>query len=138
MNNLSGKMSLAASNARAMLTFWTDTIFTPALDHPVWDTIPPPLKEENYANTKEKRIMVYPNPGNGSFVLEANLSKTTERETGEVILYDLNGKMIDNRKYDMHKGGKAELDYRHCRPGVYILEVRSGRDVERTRLVIIN
>lgn len=127
MIEISGKMNLAGSNARAMLTFWTDTLFAPLLDHPVYDTVPPPLREEGYAAITEKRIVVYPNPGYGLFVLETDFSRAAERETREVILYDLNGTVIQSGKYDMHKGGQVELDYRHCSPGVYILEVRSGR-----------
>lgn len=138
LDEVAGKTSLAGSNARAMLTFWTDTLFAPLLDHPVYDTVPPPLREEGYAAITEKRITVYPNPGYGLFVLETDFSRASERETAEVLLYDLNGTLIQSRKYDMYKGGKADLDYRHCRSGVYILEVRSGSDVERTRLIIIN
>ena len=91
LDGVSGKMSLAGSNARAMLTLWTDTLFAPILDHPVWDTIPPPLKEENYTNISENRITVYPNPGYGIFVLETDFSVSGEREVVEVILYNLRG-----------------------------------------------
>lgn len=138
LDEVAGKLSLAGSNARAMLTFWTDTIFAPILDHPVWDTVPPPLKEESYANSPEKRLTVYPNPGYGLFTLKLNFIDQEDNMPKEVRLYDMRGLLIDIRRYDTGIGGQVELDYRHCRPEVYILEVRSGRDVERTRLIIIN
>lgn len=86
----------------------------------------------------EKRITVYPNPGYGLFTLKLNFIDQEDDMPKEIRLYDMRGLLIDIRRYGTGIGGQVELDYRHCTPGLYLLEARSERRTERTRLIITN
>lgn len=80
-----------------------------------------------FANYKEE-IMVYPNPNNGSFVIESN---NTIKQTLQV--YDVTGKMVLSQSIN----GKTSIDAGNLNQGVYNISLISNDGLINKKLVIV-
>ncbi len=74
------------------------------------------------------QITVYPNPNNGSFVIETN---TTTKQTVQV--YDVTGKVVLSQVIN----GKTNIDASNLSEGVYNISIASKEGVVNKRLVIV-
>ena len=74
------------------------------------------------------QISIYPNPNNGSFVVETN---TTDKQT--IALYDVNGKLVLTQTIN----GKTNIDANNLNEGVYNISIISNEGVVNRRLVIV-
>ena len=90
------------------------------------------------ANTKvtisEPRVQTevfrsYPNPAHAQLTVEA-----PDSDHYQVTLYDMTGRLMMQRD---HLKGKAELDIRHLRSGVYLLKLRDREQREVRQRVVI-
>jgi type IX secretion system substrate protein/NHL repeat-containing protein len=79
-----------------------------------------------FANSKE--VNIYPNPNNGSFVIE---SSSITKQTMQ--LYDVNGKFVLSQTIN----GKTTIDASSLNEGVYNISIISGEGVVNKRLVIV-
>jgi hypothetical protein len=82
---------------------------------------------EQYANNNEQ-INIYPNPNNGSFVIEPN---STTKQTMQV--YDVNGKLVLSQTIN----GKTNIDASSLNDGVYNISLQSNEGMVNKRLVIV-
>ena len=73
-------------------------------------------------------ISIYPNPNNGSFVIEPN---SATKQTMQV--YDVNGKLILSQTIT----GKTTIDAGNLNEGVYNISIISNEGVVNKRLVIV-
>ncbi len=79
--------------------------------------------------TANEQITIYPNPNNGSFIIEpqnilSNVSCT---------IYDVNGKVVLSQTIN----GKTKIDASSLREGVYNINMVSDEGVINKRLVIV-
>jgi len=82
--------------------------------------------EEFTNNTME--LNIYPNPNNGSFVIEPS---SAIKQTMQV--YDVNGKMVLSQTIN----GKTSIDANNLNEGVYNISLQSNEGVVNKRLVIV-
>ncbi|HEX7413820.1 MAG TPA: T9SS type A sorting domain-containing protein [Bacteroidia bacterium] len=80
-----------------------------------------------FANSNEQ-INIYPNPNNGSFVIEPNINT---KQTMHV--YDVNGKMVLSQIIN----GKTTIDASSLNEGVYNISLQSNEGIINKRLVIV-
>jgi type IX secretion system substrate protein/VCBS repeat protein/FG-GAP repeat protein len=73
-------------------------------------------------------INIYPNPNNGSFVIETN---STEKQTMQI--YDINGKLVLNQTIN----GKTNIDASNLADGVYNISLLSNDGITNKRVVIV-
>ncbi|HEX7413469.1 MAG TPA: T9SS type A sorting domain-containing protein [Bacteroidia bacterium] len=78
--------------------------------------------------TNGNAVNIYPNPSNGSFVMEPN---NTTKQTMQV--YDVNGKMVLSQSIN----GKTSIDANSLNEGVYNISIISNEGVINKRLVIV-
>jgi hypothetical protein len=81
---------------------------------------------EQFANNNE--LTIYPNPNNGSFVIEPN---SAAKQTVQV--YDVNGKLVLSQTIN----GKSTIDAGSLNEGVYNISLQSNEGVVNKRLVIV-
>jgi hypothetical protein len=74
------------------------------------------------------QVTVYPNPSNGSFVIEPS---STTKQTMQV--YDVNGKLVLSQTIN----GKTSIDANSLNEGVYNISLQSNEGVVNKRLVIV-
>ncbi len=99
---------------------------------------PPPCGDcagiEQYANNKEQ-VNIYPNPNNGSFVIEPIPSLTLPQGKGTLMqVYDVNGKLVLTQTIN----GKTTIDASSLNEGVYNISLQSNEGVVNKRLVIVS
>lgn len=90
--------------------------------------------------SEDKRVLMFnamrlfPNPTQGNLTLECNLA---ENQSGELVLYDLAGKLI--RRYNLAMGAKAvSIDAQSVPTGMYICEIFvDGKSIKKDKLSII-
>ncbi len=82
---------------------------------------------EQFTTTNEQ-ITIYPNPNNGSFVIEPNNST---KQTMQV--YDVNGKLVLSQTIS----GKTSIYASGLNEGVYNISLQSNEGVVNKRLVIV-
>ena len=81
----------------------------------------------NKATGKDKQISIYPNPNNGTFVIEPN---TSAKQT--VMVYDVTGKVVLTQTIN----GKTSIDAGSLNEGVYNISI-SSEGIINKRLIII-
>jgi Secretion system C-terminal sorting domain len=89
--------------------------------------------EEQGTAVEDKIGVLYPNPAHGSCTYEAAL---TETQSGFIMIYDLNGKLLQS--YKLNSGdNKVEMDLSVYSNGVYMYQiVINGETIEHKKLVI--
>lgn len=89
--------------------------------------------EEQGTAVEDKIGVLYPNPAHGSCTYEAAL---TETQSGFIMIYDLNGKLLQS--YKLNSGdNKVEMDLSVYSNGVYMYQiVINGESIEHKKLVI--
>ena len=80
-----------------------------------------------FVNNNE-HINIYPNPNNGSFIIESNSAK---KQT--VQIYDLTGKLVLTEIIN----GRTTIDGSMLNEGVYSISINSDEGVITKRLVIV-
>ena len=83
---------------------------------------------EQYANN-EIEVNIYPNPNNGSFVIEPQNTLYNVHCT----VYDVNGKVVLSQAIT----GKTSIDAGSLNDGVYNISLQSNEGVVNKRLVIV-
>jgi len=78
--------------------------------------------------TSNEQVNIYPNPNNGSFVIEPN---SAIKQTMQV--YDINGKLVLSQRIN----GKTTIDASSLNEGVYNINLQSNEGVVNKRLVIV-
>ncbi len=88
---------------------------------------------EKFTNSNEQ-ITIYPNPNNGSFVIEPNPSLTLAQGKGTLMqMYDVNGKLVLSQPIN----GKTSIDASSLNEGVYNISLQSNEGVVNKRVVIV-
>jgi hypothetical protein len=82
---------------------------------------------EQVASNKEQ-ISIYPNPSNGSFVIETN---ATTKQTA--YIYDVNGKLVLSQTIN----GKTNIDASSLNEGVYNISIINNEGITNKKLVIV-
>jgi sugar lactone lactonase YvrE len=78
--------------------------------------------------TNSNELSIYPNPNNGSFVIESN---SATKQTMQV--YDVNGKLVLSQIIS----GKTSIDASTLNEGIYNISLQSNEGVINKRLVIV-
>lgn len=79
-------------------------------------------------------IKVYPNPNNGSFIIEF---QNEVNEEVEVIVFDLNGKTIYQNNYNPSGNSKQEIVLGNGKKGIYYLRVSQSNGQTSNRKLIV-
>jgi hypothetical protein len=80
-----------------------------------------------------KNMAVYPNPGHGQLTLE--MSGQPRREV-QVELYDMLGRRLFDQEVDFSSGQlNTRFDWSDLPAGTYVLQVQSGVEVVRWKLI---
>jgi type IX secretion system substrate protein/NHL repeat-containing protein len=88
---------------------------------------------EQYVNNNEQ-VNIYPNPNNGSFVIEPSPSLTLPQGKGTLMqVYDVNGRLILSQTIN----GRTSIDASSLNEGVYNISLQSNEGVVNKRLVIV-
>jgi uncharacterized repeat protein (TIGR03803 family) len=82
----------------------------------------------NQVTDINNQISIYPNPSNGTFVIEPN---STTNQT--IQLYDVNGKVVLSQTIN----GKTTLDAGSLNGGVYNISIMGNEGVVNKRLIIM-
>jgi len=82
----------------------------------------------NQIKSNNNQVNIYPNPNNGSFVIEPN---STAKQT--LQLFDVNGKLVLSQTIN----GKTNIDASILNEGVYNVSIISNEGVVNKRLVIV-
>jgi type IX secretion system substrate protein len=97
-----------------------------------WGTLPSAAGIEHITNSTE--LNIYPNPNNGSFVIEPIPSLTLPQGKGTLVqVYDINGKLVLTQTIN----GKTSIDASSLNEGVYNISIQSNEGVVNKRLVIV-
>ncbi len=86
------------------------------------------------------QVTVYPNPNNGSFVIEPSPSLTLPEGKGTLMqVYDVNGKLVLSQSLTpaLSKGEGVSIDASSLSEGVYNISLQSNEGVVNKRLVIV-
>jgi N-acetylneuraminic acid mutarotase len=87
--------------------------------------------EQYYTNNN---ISIYPNPNNGSFVVELNPSLTLPQGKGTLMqVYDVTGKLVLTQTIN----GKTTIDATNLNEGVYNISITSNEGVINKRIVLV-
>jgi len=84
----------------------------------------------NQISKNENEITVYPNPNNGSFIIEFESGTALKQP---IQIYDMNGKLVLSQIIN----GKTSIDASNLSEGVYNLTIISNEVVVNKRLIIV-
>lgn len=80
-----------------------------------------------------EKMAIYPNPSKGKF----NISlKPIYGNTVEVEVYDLQGRLVHNEKFDAASSMDQQVEMNNVESGLYILRVKNGEYTVNKKLVI--
>ena len=79
-----------------------------------------------------QNVKIYPNPNNGNFKIEAELSIRTN---ANVYIFDLMGRLISVRKYGDIEILNQEVDIQSKNPGIYIVKIIAGTDHKTYKII---
>ncbi len=82
----------------------------------------------NQIKENNEQVNIYPNPNNGSFIIEPN---SITKQTMQV--YDVNGKLVLSQTIT----GKTNIDANSLNEGVYNISIISNEGILNKRLVIV-
>lgn len=86
------------------------------------------IKSDNF------NLAIYPNPNNGSFVMNYAGSKN---EIISIRLVDLMGRMNYTNELQVNKGSNAiEMNFQNLTPGIYLFEIINGYGKQTKKLLI--
>ena len=88
-----------------------------------------------YAKNQDKdhKIIIYPNPNHGSFILHfVNLKKNIN-----VIIYNTIGEKIFQNKYFINVSGERQINLEKFPPGIYIITI-CGNSFKVTKKIVLN
>ena len=77
-------------------------------------------------------VNIYPNPSKGQFTVRLNSSTS---EDVQVKLFDLNGRVVFNKKYKSDTNFEQRIHINDISSGMYFIEVKEG--VKKTTKKII-
>ena len=86
------------------------------------------------SNLVGNNISVFPNPSSGIFNITIISGKSADYQ---VSLYDINGRIINNKIIGVAGSYSGQIDLRNFSKGVYWLGVKNSDGVYRKRLVVI-
>lgn len=89
--------------------------------------------QDDYEDTQEKLIKVYPNPSNGRFNLQLKHTGTLD---AAVSVKDLSGKTVYNRKYSSELNLETEIDLTNLPNGIYVVVVETENKTFKEPVVI--
>jgi PKD repeat protein len=79
-----------------------------------------------------QNVKIYPNPNNGNFTLEAELST---RSNANVYIFDLMGRLISIRKYSDVEIVSQDVDIQSKSSGIYIIKIIAGTDHKTYKII---
>ena len=82
-------------------------------------------------NDKETIFVLYPNPNNGSFIVE----RSSNTESDEIIIYDLSGQSVFS---DSWKSGRKKNIECNLSSGYYHMHIVTSNKVDEVREIIIH
>lgn len=83
----------------------------------------------------EFKCLVYPNPNNGLFTLKVVNNKHTGVAT--IQLFTVDGKQVNAQDFEINKAvNEKQLEYHHLIPGIYYLQLISGKNIARQKVII--
>lgn len=79
-----------------------------------------------------QNVKIYPNPNNGNFTIEAELST---RSNAHVYIFDLMGRLISIRKYSDVEIVNQDVDMQSKSSGIYIIKIIAGTDHKTYKII---
>lgn len=77
-------------------------------------------------------VKIYPNPNNGNFTIEADLSTRTN---ANVYIFNLMGQLISVKKYSNVLTLNEYIDIQSKSPGIYIIKIIAGTDYKTYKII---
>jgi hypothetical protein len=110
-----------------------DKIIVEQLDNPTTIAIETPAAISMRGEpAKQNEIKVYPNPFVNTFYVNFQLEQDA---TVQLTLLDINGAILQQHKRQLQKGEQNIQLYADVTPGVYIVKVQSGTQVNTTKII---
>ena len=88
-----------------------------------------PVSFTGLAENQEDPLRIYPNPFHEKIIIENTLP-----ETNEILLFDLNGRLLFSKTLHDVKG-PVEIEGASFPPGIYLLEIRSTRKTSTQKII---
>ncbi|MDB5281468.1 MAG: hypothetical protein JWO06_543 [Bacteroidota bacterium] len=86
----------------------------------------------NSISNNEASAVVYPNPSNGSFIVQFGDKNMTN---ADVNIYDITGKIVYTAKQEVNNG-QVTMNAQNLNTGIYIIEMRNGDQMFRNKITI--
>ncbi|MBI5219572.1 MAG: PKD domain-containing protein [Bacteroidia bacterium] len=83
---------------------------------------------ESIGITESKPFLVYPNPSDGSFMVEF----FETREYIDLKVFDITGKEFYQSRFDTFKNSSRQIDLKNASNGLYLLQIRTDKDIFNT------
>ncbi len=90
---------------------------------------------ENIVSVASNSVSVFPNPAGESTNFNIKLTKNAPVQ---ISLFDIQGKLVDVVEYSTLTAGRHSMEY-NCsdlKAGVYLVRMKSGSDVQTTKLIV--
>ena len=81
---------------------------------------------------KNGSIVIHPNPSDGHFTLDVS----GYSGTGEIVVVNQSGQVVLRRQEMMEDGRRYPLDLSHHPAGIYILQLKTSREIITEKLVV--
>ncbi len=82
-------------------------------------------------NSQTYNLIIYPNPSNGKFTIKLNRVEIIPEP--EISIVDITGKIIYNSSF---KAGKTEVDLSRFNPGVYLIKIKTEKEIYSGKIVV--
>ena len=105
-----------------------DTVYRASIGSMVYVNVLSSTAGINQIVNASNQMNIYPNPNNGSFVIEPS---SATKQTMQV--YDVNGKLVLSQTIN----GKTTIDASNLNEGVYNISLQSNEGVVNKKLVIV-
>ena len=82
---------------------------------------------------KDNNICIYPNPGNGKFILDLS---SFESQTVEYSIYDLLGTVVIKESISVEKDFKQTINLTNQAEGIYFINIKTSNDSHTLKMVV--
>jgi Secretion system C-terminal sorting domain len=88
-------------------------------------------------NISAEQFIIYPNPTNGSFSIQASLNEETDIH---IEIYSFSGRLINKLSYSLESSGMHTYTFNELdlQPGSYMIRFITNRFVKLEKLIVVN
>ena len=88
----------------------------------------------NQAVNANSSISIYPNPGQGTFMISVKMNK---KDMANLDVLDFTGRQIENMHFEVYNGWNYTLHLENYPAGIYTLKLQTGNSISTSKLILI-